>query len=166
MSDEPTVRRDRAASNDAPGEDDGTEGTGCKSGSAPNDAPGVYTLSEELAIGAAIPLPLDFLPCDIVGCDRMATLLIPGAAVCRECWEEHLDDDDRYWFGAEDLVGDERWRDARRAEYAERVALMGPRRRDSERDAILDERVKRRIDLLLEVEAALADGRLSESDLP
>jgi hypothetical protein len=111
---------------------------------------GVYTVAEEVLIGAPIPLEPDAFGCDVVGCDQMASLLIPGASVCSECWTEHLDENDRYWFPAEDLVGDERWREARCTEYAARLALMSPRRRDPERDALLDERVKRRVELLLE----------------
>lgn len=111
----------------------------------------VYTLQEELAIAAPITLEPDALPCDVVGCDRMGAILIPGASICFSCWREHLDENDRYYFPREDLVGDERWREARRNEYAQRIALMSPRRRDPERDAILDEVVSRRVEVLLEV---------------
>ena len=110
---------------------------------------GVYTLGEELLIAAPIPLALDALPCDICGCGRMASLLIPGASICGQCWTEHLDENERYYFPAEDLVGDERWRTARRDEYAERISLMSPRRRDPRRDEILDEQVQARVELLL-----------------
>ena len=113
---------------------------------------GIYTVAEEVAIGSPIPLEPDALPCDLVGCSAMAVLLVPGAAICRECWERCLDGDGRYDVRAEDLVGDERWREARRNEYAERVALMSPRRRDPDRDAILDEQVTRRVEDLLRFE--------------
>ena len=108
-----------------------------------------YTLSEEIAIGSPITLEPDALPCDILGCASGATVLIPGAALCRTCWQQHLDDDDRYYIPPGDLVGDERWREARRNEYATRIALMSPRRRDPERDAILAEQISGHVDDLL-----------------
>lgn len=111
---------------------------------------GIYSTAEEVVIGSPIPLEPDALPCDVLGCDRMGSLLIPGASVCDSCWAEHLDGDGRYYFPPQDLVGDERWREARRNEYALRVALMSPRRRDPERDAILEQQVRRRVELLLE----------------
>jgi hypothetical protein len=122
----------------------------------------LYTLAEEVAIGSPIPLEPDALPCDLVGCSAMAALLIPGAAICRECWEEHLDDDDRYYFPAEDLVGDERWRDARRNEYRERVALMSPRRRDAQRDSILAEQVAERVEHLLRFELGVGEATVAQ----
>lgn len=112
----------------------------------------VYTLAEEIAIGGAISLEPDFLPCDLVGCSAMASLLIPGASVCASCWKEHLDENGRYFFHHEQLVGGQEWRDARCREYAERVALTSPRRRNPEWDAILDEQIRHRVELLLEVE--------------
>jgi hypothetical protein len=110
---------------------------------------GVYSLAELVVLGSPIPLEPDALPCDVLRCDGPARILLPGCALCAPCWEERLDGDGRYHLSFDDMVGDERWREARSNEYRDRLALMSPRRRDAEQDALLDDLVARRVELLL-----------------
>jgi hypothetical protein len=112
----------------------------------------VYSLGELIALGSPLPLEPDFAVCDVLGCGGSAAFLIPGAAVCRPCWEERLDGEGRYHISFHDMVSaepDSPWRRARLDEYRERLCLMGPRRRDAVRDSILDELVARRVELFL-----------------
>lgn len=114
----------------------------------------IYTAGELMALGSPLPLEPDFAVCDVHGCDGAAAFLIPGAAFCRPCWDERLDNEGRYHIDFHDMVSpdpDSAWRRARVDEYAARIALMGPLRRDPVRDKILDELVARHVEVELEV---------------
>lgn len=112
-----------------------------------------YTIEEELRLGCPIKLEPDALPCDRAGCDATARHLVPGCALCDACAAEFgLGVGERYAVPVSELVGDERWRAARRAEYADRIRAMPPLEREARRDALLGQLAAE------EVEAFLADA--------
>jgi hypothetical protein len=113
-------------------------------------APTFLNLEEELFVAAPLPLEPDFAACDVYGCPESASLLIPGAALCHACAATFgVGSADVYDVPLNDLTGDERWREARRAEYVERIRALPPRRRDADVEKAitgLAERSLRRLD--------------------
>lgn len=98
------------------------------------------TEAEELFLGNPLALEPDETPCDRYGCDRSAFVLVPGAALCFACAVEFGVGRDIYDIPLDELVGDERWREARRADYIERIRVLRatPRRREQRDDDALD----------------------------
>ena len=101
----------------------------------------VLTEAEEMFIAAPLPLSVDETPCDVYGCDAMAHWLIPGAALCFACAAEYGIGRTGYLIPCNELVGGEQWREAREADYLERLRalrLIAPRVRDERAEAALE----------------------------
>jgi hypothetical protein len=107
----------------------------------------VYTERETVVLANPIALEPDALPCDRAGCWSMARWLIPGASLCQECADEFgLGGSDTYSIPLDALVGDSRWRRARRDEYVERLDAYPPLRRDDRHDRLLARLAKSPLD--------------------
>lgn len=110
----------------------------------------VYGHADEMLLASPIRLEPDLLPCDRAGCSAMAAWLIPGASLCFGCAEEFgIGVRDEYDVPLDELVGDERWRRARRDEYIERVRDLSPLVRDDRRDRLLERIAEGRVEELL-----------------
>jgi hypothetical protein len=110
---------------------------------------GVYNEGEELMLAQPTDLQPGEAVCDRWGCDQMAATLVPGAALCHDCAAEFgVDGGGIYRIPPSELVGDERWREARTAHYLELVRLY-PIERNPERDRRLERIAARHIDDLL-----------------
>jgi hypothetical protein len=109
----------------------------------------VYTREEELLLGHWLLLQPDEAACDRYGCDRSAFVLTPHAALCLGCAVEFGIGGDVYAIPPDQLVGGDEWREARRADYLERINRLPPIDRDERRDALLDRLAAAEVDRLL-----------------
>lgn len=82
-----------------------------------------FTTEELRLLGPPLEIGRSNLACDRIGCDQLASHLIPGAAVCEGCLEAFTYDWDggcgAYDLPLEELVGGPEWRRARDLEYEE-----------------------------------------------
>jgi hypothetical protein len=90
-----------------------------------------YSLSEVAALGVPVELDDGEICCDKLGCVEWADVLVAGgAALCRGCFSGFRYHDERhgdaYDVDEDQLVGDEQWRAARRAEYEDRLRCCPP----------------------------------------
>lgn len=114
----------------------------------------IYTRQEELLLGPPIALAPDEAACDVFGCDRPAANILPGAAVCREHSTKFGVGvgDGEYSIPLGELVGDERWREARYRQYEEMIQSLPPMQRSVRRDELLAGLAARHVDGLLQEE--------------
>jgi hypothetical protein len=108
-----------------------------------------YSEAEELLLAEPIHLRRPEAICDRWDCDRTATMLTPGCALCHECSAEFgLGGSGRYRVPISELASNEEWRSARTNWYVELVRLH-PIERNPERDRRLERAVGFRVDELL-----------------
>ena len=114
--------------------------------------------SPEELLALSIPVELDAgdAVCDLIGCDRPATVVIPEAALCAHCLQEHIYRDessglDLYDIPLDEVVTGGDWEVARRSMYLERLGQHpGFERRIASLDRRLDEIASDAVDELLE----------------
>jgi hypothetical protein len=116
-----------------------------------------YSIVELAALGVPVEVEDGSMPCDRVGCSCPADVLIPGASLCRRCFESFVwrrDDgcgSGGYEVPVEEVVGGPEWRRGRDLEYAERLRdHPGFERRFAAWDERLDQLAADAVDDLLE----------------
>jgi hypothetical protein len=110
------------------------------------------TEQEDAFLSPPIALQPDETPCDCFGCDKCASVLVVGAALCAEHFDGYLIEDGpdlTYYIPVTDLVGGADWREARRRMYVERAAAFPRLVRNAQRERLLDLLAARRVDELL-----------------
>jgi hypothetical protein len=114
-----------------------------------------YSLQEELVLGCALPLAPGAAICDLLGCGEPAVWLIPGAALCGNCFElSKADDGRRYQLPVGSVAFDGDVRASRRTWYETLLGELheqdGGMRRSAERDELIQELVELAVrDLIL-----------------
>jgi hypothetical protein len=120
-----------------------------------------YDFAEELVLAASVA-PDSPTPCDLLGCDRVATHLVPGAALCDPCAQECGIGSDSYEVPLERLVGGEEWRQARWSEYVEALVTLrelgGARGRTPQDDLTVARLFRYRVERLIRSVSALTSG--------
>jgi hypothetical protein len=109
----------------------------------------VYSFAECVFLGHPVRVEPDALVCDLLACDRTAAWLVPGCALCHEHGELFGIGQPTYCIEESELTGDERWRQARRDEWVERIRRLQPLRRDDRHDRLLEELAARRVPALI-----------------
>lgn len=116
-----------------------------------------YTFAELAALGVPVDIDDGTLACDRSSCNSPADVIIPGAALCRPCFDSFVwrrDDgcgSGGYEIPGEEVVGGDSWRHGRDLEYAERLRdHPGFGRRFAAWDERLDQLAADAVDDLLE----------------
>jgi hypothetical protein len=115
-----------------------------------------YTFAELLVLGPPVGVDDGTLACDHSSCNSPADVIIPGAALCRPCFDSFVwrrDDgcgSGGYEVPVEEVVGGPEWRRGRDLEYAERLRdHPGFERRYADWDKRLDQLAADAVDDLL-----------------
>lgn len=113
------------------------------------------SFAEEAALGFWLPLDLqEGVPCDVVGCDRIATRRCPAVRMCQRCHVRlvQIVEESGWAVALDEFEFDTDEEDRRRAEYLGRLSdehYRSPLRRTAEIEAKLDRLAARTVGLLL-----------------